>query len=608
VIDAQKQRQWSQTLHDLSQELEILSGTTEAEFLSTGERLQDFYRQAGEITRISSEISDLISGAEIGDAIAGLKEIMQNLSDWLCQADGEPGRDSAALENILGLLGEIEQLLGGFTRIHKTLRMLGIATRIESARLGEGGAGFDSLADDVGVLSEQVREKVLHILDHKSELIAVISRTLGLVQSVSAGQQEDQRQIMTKARDSLEELVRINDRCCETASFVSGSVGEVSQHVGEVVASMQFHDIVRQQIEHVRDALVELSRLVATALEKETGKEGEPNEDVRLAIVRESCAVQAAQLRHARDEFSGAIDSMIGNLRDIGSRQEMIAETTRAAAGGGEAVGGSSFSQLEKSLSVVTGLLAKSADDNRKLAAAVSELTGTVSAISGFIGDIEHVGEEIELIALNASVKAARTGIDGAALGVLAEEVQRLSLDARKQSTAVSEPLRTVAGAAGSLCTEVDAKVSRFDAEGEGMASAVEGMMQTIGKVNAEVAGMLVRMDDTVASLSHDIGQTTSGISAHLQMVPVLGDVAAALDRIVSESQEMMSCGGAPLTGSELLAMSKRYTMQSERDIHAMINGLGTAALPGSTGPGGFPAGVTSVAGSSELGDNVEFF
>jgi hypothetical protein len=133
--------------------------------------------------------------------------------------------------------------------------------------------------------------------------------------------------------------------------------------------------------------------------------------------------------------------------------------------------------------------------------------------------------------------------------------------------------------------------------------------MQKIRKVNAEVAGMLVRMDDTVASLSHDIGQTTSGISAHLQMVPVLADVAAALDGIVSESQEMMSCGGAPLTGPELLAVSKRYTMQSERDIHAMINGLGTAALPGSTVPGsGFPAGVTSAAGTSELGDNVEFF
>ena len=62
----------------------------------------------------------------------------------------------------------------------------------------------------------------------------------------------------------------------------------------------------------------------------------------------------------------------------------------------------------------------------------------TVGEIATFVGDIEKIGEEIKLIALNAQIKSAYTGDEGAALGVLAEAIQRLSIDAIDHTGAVS--------------------------------------------------------------------------------------------------------------------------------------------------------------------------
>lgn len=72
----------------------------------------------------------------------------------------------------------------------------------------------------------------------------------------------------------------------------------------------------------------------------------------------------------------------------------------------------------------------------------MNHVSATIAEMGNFVVDIEDVGAEIKLIALNASIKAARTGEQGRALGVLAMAIQRLSSEAREQTQAVSDALR----------------------------------------------------------------------------------------------------------------------------------------------------------------------
>lgn len=580
---------WDELLNDAARRLGTVAGTTEPEFLSIGAKLHDFYLRAADIVRMSSAVSSLVAGTEVINAIGRLAEILERMSRDLIPADGDADCNITALRHIHRLLDDTEHPLSGFSKIHKTLRMLGIATKIESARLGQSAVGFDTLADDVGLLSVQVQQKSLNIEALRRELSATVQKTLELLASIQSEQQADVRQILAKARTGLDTLTGINSRCSEAVQFVSITAEEGSRSMAEVITAMQFHDIVRQQIEHVRDAFAELGS------SPDDGRADEPAVGYTPAETAHICSLQTAQLRHARDELVRAVESIVGNLQAIALQQTRISEATSAGAGIAGNGQDAAFCGLEQDLSNVVSLLGKSAQADRDLSAAVTSLAATVGEISRFVGEIEEISEEIELIALNAQVKAARSGINGAALGVLAEEIQRLSLTAMEQTVAVSGIMMPVAESATVLCGRVDSQAATLESEVREMAGDIDEMLQTIQRVNGGLGAQLEQIRCSVDDFSGDIREITSGITVHTAVAAELDDIIASLKVIT----RMNDTSEGALSEESLRRLTERYTMQSEWQIHSNLTGAGEMALPG----GGETAG-----GDDGMGDNVELF
>lgn len=71
---------------------------------------------------------------------------------------------------------------------------------------------------------------------------------------------------------------------------------------------------------------------------------------------------------------------------------------------------------ISRGLATVTGVLSKCSKTDRELAEIMQKVAQTIGEISGFVTDIEEIGSEIDLIALNSQIKAAHTGVEGAAL------------------------------------------------------------------------------------------------------------------------------------------------------------------------------------------------
>ncbi len=578
---------WQELLLGVSERLNTVAGTTEPEFLAIGEKLHYFYNCAADIVRMSSGVSNLVAGTEVINAIDRLTDILERMSRDLT-IDGEADRNITALRRILGLLDETEHPLSGFSKIHKTLRMLGIATKIESARLGQSAVGFDTLADDVGLLSVQVQQKALNIEILRKELTTTVQNTLELLGTIQSEQQADVLKILEKARQGLQALTNINARCTEAVHFVAATAEEGSRSMGQVITSMQFHDIVRQQVEHVRDTFSELG----ISLGGGPNTAGQPA--YTTAETAHICALQCAQICHARDELVRAVGTIIENLQAIACQQAQVAEATNAGAGIADGSGNSTFSRLEQDLSSVITLLAKSAEADRNLSAAATSLAGTVGEISSFVHEIEQISEEIELIALNAQIKAARSGIHGAALGVLAEEIQRLSLAAMEQTTAVSGTMIPVAESASTLCSEVDAQATMLESEVSEMAVDINGMLGTIQRVNNELGGQLEQIRSTVELFSDEIQGITSGITVHTHIATELDDIVASL----AEITRVADTGEGALSEESLRRLSERYTMQSEWHIHSALTGT-TAVNP--------DAG-SQASGDDGMGDNIELF
>lgn len=583
--------EWSDGLVKMSGELRQLAGSTEGEFLAIGSQLHDFYQRGGNISQLAGRVVDQVGGHELQDAINGLATLLDQMQDYLNGAARDSANDCQSLTSVLGMLDHVSEPLDGFKKINKVLRMLGTSTKIESARLGQSAAGFDTLAADVANLSVQVVDKSQTILEQQGKLGTTIRATLERVEDFEVEQGAQVRSILLKTRESLASLKEINHRCTALAAVVATSSSEVSRSISEVVTSMQFHDIVRQQIEHVEIALVELHERVAVVTAHSNATDG------RDLVVEtgDICELQAAQLRQASQEIRNAISSIIENLRAIARKEGDTAEETRVMAGVADQAGSSFFTDMKRDLEQVASSLADSAQANHDISQAMNTVAGTVGEIVSFVGDIENIGEEIELIALNAQIKAARTGKDGAALGVLAEAIQRLSVEAQQQTTTVSETLRDITDTTEKLFKGVNAEAQALEQEVDVMVRDLHELLQTLQGLNESLIANLGFLEREVHGLSADIDLATSSVTVHEQMMGGLENIVGALEGLISQSRELVPVDSVVGRAERLKELASRYTMHSERRVHAGIAQTGLVEHE-------------TTSGGGELGDNIELF
>jgi len=189
--------------------------------------------------------------------------------------------------------------------------------------------------------------------------------------------------------------------------MVSDISTAVSADISEAVASQQSHDITRQQVEHVVEALEKLSNDLAAAEGFQAGHELLSTLVVEAGDV---CELQEAQLNFATSELYTAVCIIVENLRDIAGKQTSMAQETLLVAGVSDSGGSSFVDNLKQGMSSITSVLVNCDRSDRNIADTMQNVAATIQQITVFVEDIEHIGSEIDLIALNSQIKAAHTG------------------------------------------------------------------------------------------------------------------------------------------------------------------------------------------------------
>ena len=281
-------------------------------------------------------------------------------------------------------------------------------------------------------------------------------------------------------------------------------------------------------------------------------------------------------------------------------------------AGAVDLTGHTALSATEQGLSSVGSALKETVGGGRELAEVVQTAAGTIEEMSAFADDIDGIGIEIELVALNAVVKAAHTGKEGAALGVLAESIQKLSSDSRRQATAVADALREVRSAAGDLRTSAAAGGGddSGDREVDGMVRDLGNLIDSLHTVNGNIGMRISGLDDSARSLSADIEKIVGSITVHHLISGVIGEVIKDVGDIERQARALAPAERSVSEADVLHSLAKRYTMQKERRVHLSVTGLAPDAAGAPTLPAGRRGNGSGDYGKDEenLGGNVELF
>jgi methyl-accepting chemotaxis protein len=591
---------WPALLSSSLDTLRRLAGATEHDFLQIGSQMQEIYLRSIALSETAHRLVEVASGEGIRALMDKLGQMLREMEAYIGQAQGRNSDSSATLDQVKTLLQKVAEPLEGFGKMSKQLYILEVSIKIESTYLGQMEGEFLNLAQDVKKLSRQIKEKANAVQDQRLLLSSAITEIIADIHTVNANQEVKVRAAISDTAASLSGLETVNERFSLLGKGISAVSEENANNISGIVQSMQIHDIYRQQVEHVIEALEGFESSLSGAC-NENGGCVNPGQEL-IGKAGDVCELQEAQLQFASAELYTAVASIVANLRDISMQQERMGHEIYTQTGAIDASSTSFVDDVSQHMAAITDLLITCADTNSELAEVTKGVTGTVEEITRFVADIEDIGRDIIQVALNSRIKAACTGEKGASLSVLSKEIGDLSGEVVQRADTITATLTEIHGTTDVLSAKANSTEEILSAKLSGMKAELSETLVILEDMGAELLSLLPQIQNQINALTSEIESIAGSIDVHERTKAMANEVLVNLQLVCSQSRALYPASAA--FKEDLRRMAERYTMESERRIHEGIAGRHGVQLSKTQEA---PAAVTS-GDASEFGDNVDLF
>ncbi len=593
---------WQAHLQAPGRRLVELHALTENSFLQIGDALQGFYQRAGNVSDTAREIAENLLGEDASEHVARLQLLVERMSIFLAEIKGSSQHNETALQAICQALEKLTGPLKAFQKITKTLQVVGITTRVEcSSHVESGSQNSTVLSDNLRRLAVLIAGNMEAIIDQVGLLKRLSEEALKNEAALNNGQSSRAVDAVEHARAVLVELGANHERAAGKSEGIAHCSAAISRNIGEIVSSMQFHDITRQQIEHVSQAIESLGR------EIENAQHADPDmrENIELAVA-EGCRLQSEQLNHARSELTAAVWRIIESLQALSGSVTELTQDTCELAGSTEKDGATYFAALEPAIESVTSILVENSETASQSLQTVVNVVCAAEEMSTLVEEIERFGAEMKVLSLNASVEAVHAKKGGSSLSVIADSIQDLANEALLQTETLAGGLKEITHHAETLGGgEIRGSLNKKK-EVEQLLQDAEEILGELRQKNSGLTDSLGLVEKTSGSLAVDIAETAAGIRIHEQVNDILtaaiSDLADVTERFPVAENVLDKVQHIPLF-KEMLG---RYSMKSERDIHLRVLRQKEKATIEPDGDDGSAAKNDGTA--NNLGSNVELF
>lgn len=293
----------------------------------------------------------------------------------------------------------------------------------------------------------------------------------------------------------------------------------------------EFGEMARS-LETFRRGYLKLDRIRAEQVEQQREKE-------------EMRAQQAAVLLELADQFERTVGEVVGSVASASTQLQLTASSMAAAAEHGalqtsevstalsEASGGvtaaaAASDEFAMSIGEISRQAATSAELARKATISAADADATILALSD---SAQQVGQIVELIstiaqrtnllALNASIEAARGGEAGRGFAVVASEVKELAAQTSKATDAVAQQIRAIQDSTGASVTAlrtIGQQVQQLEATSVSIAAAVD-QQSVAGQDLARSIDLAARSTDEVSSNIVQVRETSLATGAAASQV-----------------------------------------------------------------------------------------
>jgi hypothetical protein len=295
-------------------------------------------------------------------------------------------------------------------------KALSVLTNIEVAHLGTMGAGFQYRARELADFSKSVTKDIQELITYTENRGAAIEETRRLLLAELPNLRQEWTRIEADLGNALAVVDSRLTQLSGTPVHFKTWVEEIARQIAGVVAAIQAHDIARQQIEHVGEALAHIS---AHMLDDGCSQNGVT---AKLPRAYAGLIIQIYQLKGIKEtvaNWASQIRTCTGGILNVSASDVVgIGPTVLAQA-----------KEVSSQLAQIELLESKSQTYSDRLHRALGGLSNLAQLVTDHLQKSKSVRDRLQLLTFNSIIEANRLGTQADAILAIAKSIKGIAAE-----------------------------------------------------------------------------------------------------------------------------------------------------------------------------------